>query len=61
MTADTDRIVVEENMAPLILNLEEDQEHTDHHGDYDTDHHHQATVHPAAHPKIVRFGGEHLV
>ena len=61
MHADTDRIVVEEYMAPLILNIEEDQEHTDHHGEDDADHHHKATVHPAAHPQIVRFGGGHLV
>ena len=58
MRADNHRIVVEEYMAPLILNIEEDQEHTDNHGDDDADHHHQATVHPAAHPQIVRFGGE---
>ena len=61
MHVDNHRIVVEEYMAPLILNIEEDQEHTDHHGEDDADHHHQATVHPAAHPQIVRFGGEHLV
>ena len=48
-------------MAPLILDIEEDKEDTDHHGDDDADNHKQATVHPAAGPQGVRFGFEHFV
>ena len=52
--------VLEKDMAPLILDIEEDEEDTDHHGDNDADHHHQTTVHPPACSQVVRFGGIHL-
>ena len=48
-------------MAPLILDIKEDEEDTDHHGDDDADNHEQATVHPAAVPQGVRFSFEHFV
>jgi hypothetical protein len=47
--------VVEEDMAPLILDIEEDKEDTDHHGDNDTDNKNQTAVHPTAGSEIVRF------
>ena len=46
-------------MAPLILDIEEDEEDTDHHGDDDADNHQQATVHPAAGPQGVRLPPRH--
>ena len=47
-------------MAPLILDIEEDKEDTDHHGDDDGDNHQQTTVHPAAEPQVVRSHAQHL-
>ena len=45
---DTHCKVLEKDMAPLILDIEEDEEDADHHGGNDADHHHQTTVHPPA-------------
>ena len=46
-------------MAPLILDIEEDKEDSDHHGYDDADNHHQAAIQPTACPQIVRFVGKH--
>ena len=35
-------------MAPLILDIEEDKEDTNHHGDNDADNNNETTIHPAA-------------
>ena len=43
----TDRIICKEDIAPLILKIEEEREHDDHEGTGDAGHHHQATVHHA--------------
>ena len=45
-------------MAPLILDIEEDKEDTDDHGDDDADNN-QTTVHPATGSEIVRFSCVH--
>ena len=49
----TYREVLEQYRAPLILDIEEDKEDTDHHGDDDGDNHKQATVHPATGPQAL--------
>ena len=46
-------------MAPLILDIEKNEEYTDHHGDNDADHHQETTVHPAASTQVVRFLVKH--
>ena len=47
--------VLEKDMAPLILDIEEDEEDTDHHGDNDADHHHQASLCLAHREKTPRL------
>ena len=42
-------------MAPLILDIEEDKEDTNQHGDNDEDNNHETTIHPATGSEIVRF------
>ena len=46
-------------MAPLILDIEEDKEDTDDHGDDDADNNNQTAVHPATGSEIVRFSCVH--
>ena len=60
ITRYTDRKVAEEDMAPLVLDIEEDKEDADHHGDDDADNNHQTTIQPAAGSQIVRLIGKHL-
>ena len=52
-------VVGEEDMAPLILHIEEDKEDTDHHGDNNADNVNQATVHPAAREQLQRLSPGH--
>ena len=47
-------------MTPFILNIEEDKEDADDHRDDDADHDHQATVHQAAGPQVLRFSWKHF-
>ena len=47
-------------MAPLILDIEEDKEDTDHHGDDDADNHDEATVNPAAGWEVARLPSRHI-
>ena len=51
-------VVGEEDLAPLILHIEEDKEDTDDHGDDDADNN-QTAVHPATGSEIVRFSCVH--
>ena len=47
-------------MTPLILDIEEDQEDTEQHGEDDADHHQEPTVHPAASPQVLTFHTQHV-
>ena len=53
------RKVAEEHMTPLILDIEEDKEDTDHHGDDDADNHNEATVNPATGCEVARLPSRH--
>ena len=47
------REILEEDMAPLVLDIEENKEDADDHGDDDADHDYQATIHPATCPQVI--------
>ena len=53
--------VLEENMAPLILNIEEDKEDTANHGNNDEDNDKQPTVKPDTGPQIAKTSFTHCV
>jgi hypothetical protein len=52
-------MIVEEHMAPLILDIEEDKEDTDHHADNYAHNNYETTIHPATSSEIVRFDATH--